>query len=231
MRELPEKSKFSLQMAIEEGIFYPVLEEPIDFNFHLYHLASGAPKLTSEFYKKFAHIFGERVNKLPSEILRKLKHEYFFSAIQDSGNFEEDFPYIDRYDYLEWMNRQIDMIDKTSNKITHMNDTRNSNAKKYIELMKKAIHDDFGEYVKEFDAQRPIISHMNKIVEGVISDCQSGKIKLPYRAAEDLENFTEIYQLACRASELYHYKQKLNAGLVFIKDRAFLVPPKRNHYS
>jgi len=111
MIELSEKSKFALEEA-KEGLFYPVHEESIDFNFLLYNLAFKGPTPKPEFYKNFACVYSKKVNKHPVEILQELKHAYFLSAIHDSGNFEKYFPHINRNDYLQWIDKQIKMIDK-----------------------------------------------------------------------------------------------------------------------
>lgn len=230
MIKSPEKSVFSFQMAREMRAFHPVLEEPIDFNFDLYDLASGTPPLTPGSYEKFAQVYGKRVNKHPLEILRELRHEYFSSAIHDSESFKGDFPRDNRYDFLESMEKRIGMIDKAMYKIAHM-DTENLEMKWYTDLMIKAIFDDSGEHVKKFDKQRANISDMNRFVEGVIRYCQLGVIELPYKFAENLEKFTNLYQSACHASELFHYKQKLDADLVFFGGRITPFPHKKDHYS
>ena len=111
MIELPEKSKFALEVA-EEGLFYPVHEESMDFNFMLYEIASGSPEPSPKFYKKFACVYGEKINKHPLEILQKLKRTYFLSAFYDFENFKEIFPNISRFAYLKWTEKQIKMIDE-----------------------------------------------------------------------------------------------------------------------
>jgi len=112
-----------------------------------------------------------------------------------------------------------------------MNNTENYDPMEAVILMRNTIFDDSEEDVKEFDKQRAIISDMNKTVENMIRNCQHGKIKLPYDVAESLEGFTKLYQNSCRVSELHHYKQKLDAGLIFVKGQILPVPPKRDHYS
>lgn len=110
MMQLPEESELYLEI-VDEGVEIPI-EESIDLKLLQYNLECGLPPITPEFYGKFARIYGTITNKHPLEILQELKGAYFRSAIYDSKVNKRDFSSINKYKYLEWLDKQIKMIDE-----------------------------------------------------------------------------------------------------------------------